>query len=113
MTKPGQPNTDTKEAAKGQPDKEVKGAAGQATTATGLAGLNDATLADIVQNRSARPATRIAAVREIHGRSGGQYSGLERLDIDVLAKIAEDKAMPEDLRTAAADALALPRTAKK
>lgn len=94
----------------GQPQKEQ---AVQATTVNGLKALTNDTLIEIVQNSSARPETRVAALREIHGRSGCQYSGLERLDIGILKRVVEDKRIPPDLRTAAADALAIPRTADK
>ncbi len=93
---------------KEQPQKEQ---AVQTTTVNGLKALTNYTLTEIVQNSSARLETRVAALREIHGRSGCQYSGLERLDIGMLKRVVEDKTIPQDLRTAAADALAMPRTA--
>ncbi|KKL14809.1 hypothetical protein LCGC14_2511930, partial [marine sediment metagenome] len=99
------------EAAKEQPGKDVKAADVQTTT--GLTGLNVSALIEIVQNSKARHSTRIEALGEIHGRSGCQYTGLERLDIDILAKVVVDKTIPEDLRAAAADALALRRPADK
>ncbi len=94
---------------KTQPQKEH---AVQPTTVNGLKALTNDTLTEIVQNSSARLETRVAALREIHGRPGCQYGGLERLCSDTLATIVADKTIPQDLRTAAADALALPRTAE-
>lgn len=104
------------EQAKGAGQNKERGqneAAVQATTVNGLAGLNNSALIEIVNNKAARSETRVAALREIHGRRGGQYSGLELLDTEMLVSIVEDKAVPQVVRTAAADALALPRTADK
>ncbi len=104
------------EQAKGAGQKKEQGqneAAVQATTVNGLKGLDNDTLIAIAEDRSARPETRVAALREIHGRPGCQYSGLERLDIGTLKMIVENKTMPQDLIAAAADALAMPRAADK
>ena len=79
----------------------------------GFKDLDSNTLIGIAENGKARDTTRIAALRELHGRSGCQYSGLERLDIGILKRVVEDKTIPQDLRTAAADALAMPRAADK
>ena len=95
---------------KEQPQKEQ---AVQATTVNGFKDLDNKTLIGIAENGKARDVTRIAALREIHGRSGCQYSGLERLDIGMLKRVVEDKTIPQDLRTSAADALAMPRAADK
>lgn len=95
----------------GKNKEQEKTEAVRATTVNGLKGLNNDTLIEILQDRSARPETRVAALREIHGRPGCQYSGLERLDVATLKMIVENKTTPQDMRTAAADALAMPRRA--
>lgn len=96
-----------------QPSEKVKDAAVQATTVDGFNDLDNNTLIAIVENSRARDATRIAALRELHARPGCQYSGLERLGVSALQAIVKTDTVPEELRAAAADALALPRTADK
>ncbi len=113
MEKSEQPNTGTKEAAKEQPGKGVKGADVQATVVNGFKDLDNKTLIGIAENGKARDVTRIAALREIHARPGCQYSGLERLSVATLQAVVKTDTVPDDLRAAAADALALPRAADK
>ncbi len=107
MAKDEQAKEAGKKTEQGKKEQAVK-----ATPVNGLKALANDTLTEIVQNISARLETRVAALREIHGRPGCQYTGLERLGIGMLKRVVEDKTMPQDLRTAAADALAMPRTAK-
>ena len=103
------------EQAKGadQNKEQQKTGAVQATAVNGLKGLDNNTLIGIAENRRTRDATRIAALREIHGRPGCQYSGLERLSIATLQAVVKTDTVPEDLRAAAADALAMPRATDK
>ncbi len=95
---------------KTQPQKEQ---AIQATTVNGFKDLDNKTLIGIAENGKARDTTRIAALQELHGRPGCQYSGLERLSIPTLQAVVKTDTVPDDLRAAAADALAMPRTADK
>ena len=113
MEKGKQADADAKGAVKEQPSEDVKSTDVQAATVNGFKDLDNKTLIGIAENSVVRDGTRIAALRELHGRPGCQYNGLERLTMTFLQAIVKMDKVPDDLRAAAADALAMPRPVDK
>ena len=73
----------------------------------GLALVGTATLKEIIASKRARKELRHKAIAELHKRPGGTLNGLDMLDDQALARLAEDISLEESLRLAAADVLAL------
>jgi len=87
-------------------DKETQE---QQPTVIGLSMLSDELLSGVIADAEQDMETRAMALRVMSSRNGGQYSGLERLDAEILAMAAEAEWTPADLRRACIRALTLKR----